>query len=119
LATDRPASGRTGYPIETFATGDVIRLGTVELEVREIPGHTPDSISIVIWPDGQGSSPYGVLTGDTLFIGDVGRPDLAASPDTTADDLARQLYRSRHERLLTMPKLPALPGTERHHGHQR
>lgn len=99
----RAAQGRAEFPIETFADGDVISLGAVELEVRETPGHTPESISIVIWPDGHQGQPYGVLTGDTLFIGDVGRPDLLASVGVTADELARQLYHSLRERLLTLP----------------
>jgi rhodanese-related sulfurtransferase len=58
---------------------------------------------VVIWPEGTDGAPYGVLTGDTLFIGDVGRPDLLASVGVTADELARQLYHSLHERLLTLP----------------
>ena len=103
----RDAAGRAEFPIETFASGDRIRLGTnghgVELEIRETPGHTPESISIVVHPDGADSEPYGVLTGDTLFIGDVGRPDLLASVGVTAEELGRQLYHSLHEQLLTLP----------------
>ncbi|HEX2783431.1 MAG TPA: MBL fold metallo-hydrolase [Ilumatobacteraceae bacterium] len=101
------AAGRAEFPIETFGDGERIQLGSdgqgVELEVRETPGHTPESISIVIYPHGAAGEPYGVLTGDTLFIGDVGRPDLLASVGVTADELARQLYHSLHERLLTLP----------------
>jgi len=101
----RAAEGRAEFPIVTFADGDRIELGAgehgVTLEIRETPGHTPESISIVVH-DGAGD-PYGVLTGDTLFIGDVGRPDLLASVGVTADDLARQLYHSLHDRLLTLP----------------
>ena len=99
----RAAKGRTEFPIDTFASGDVISLGEVELEVRETPGHTPESISIVIHPHGIKGDPYGVLTGDTLFIGDVGRPDLLASVGVTAEELGRQLYHSLHEQLLTLP----------------
>ncbi len=101
------AVGRAEFPIETFGDGDRIQLGSdahgVDLEIRETPGHTPESISIVVYPNGEGSAPYGVLTGDTLFIGDVGRPDLLASVGVTAEELARQLYHSLHERLLTLP----------------
>ena len=101
----RAAAGRAEFPIVTFADGDRIRLGAdehgVTLEIRETPGHTPESISIVVH-DGLGD-PYGVLTGDTLFIGDVGRPDLLASVGVTADELARQLYHSLHNQLLTLP----------------
>jgi hydroxyacylglutathione hydrolase len=97
------AAGRAEFPIETFGDGDRIRLGEVELEIRETPGHTPESISIVIYPQGDAAAPYGVLTGDTLFIGDVGRPDLLASVGVTADELARQLYHSLHHQLLSLP----------------
>jgi glyoxylase-like metal-dependent hydrolase (beta-lactamase superfamily II)/rhodanese-related sulfurtransferase len=97
------AAGRAEFPIETFGDGERIRLGEVELEIRETPGHTPESISIVIYPQGDAAAPYAVLTGDTLFIGDVGRPDLLASVGVTADELARQLYHSLHEKLLSLP----------------
>src|SRR5512141_2702233 len=99
----RAAAGRAEFPIDTYADGDRIQLGEVEFEIRETPGHTPESISIVIYPNGDHAAPYGVLTGDTLFIGDVGRPDLLASVGVTAEELARQLYHSLHERLLTLP----------------
>jgi glyoxylase-like metal-dependent hydrolase (beta-lactamase superfamily II)/rhodanese-related sulfurtransferase len=97
------AAGRAEFPIETYADGDRIELGDVVLEIRETPGHTPESISIVIYPKGPTAAPFGVLTGDTLFIGDVGRPDLLASVGVTADELARRLYHSLHERLMTLP----------------
>jgi len=97
------AAGRVEFPIETFADGERIILGDVVLEVRATPGHTPESISIVIYPNGKNSEPYGVLTGDTMFIGDVGRPDLLAAAGVTADTLARQLYHSVHDKLLTLP----------------
>ncbi len=103
IAYGAAAAGRAEFPIDTYADGDRIRLGEVELEIRETPGHTPESISIVVHPHGADAAPYGVLTGDTLFIGDVGRPDLLASVGVTADELARQLYHSLHERLLTLP----------------
>ena len=100
----RAAEGRAEFPIETYADRELISLGEVELEIRETPGHTPESISIVVWPQGRGvGEPYGVLTGDTLFIGDVGRPDLLAAFDLSADDLARSLYRSLHEQLMPLP----------------
>lgn len=97
------AAGRAEFPIETFRTGDRISLGDVTLEIRETPGHTPESISIVVSPTADLTHPFGVLTGDTMFIGDVGRPDLLASVGVTADELARQLYHSLHEQLLTLP----------------
>jgi hydroxyacylglutathione hydrolase len=97
------AAGRAEYPIETYADGQLISLGQTELEIRATPGHTPESISLVVYPEGADNTPYGVLTGDTLFIGDVGRPDLLASVGVTADELARELYHSLHGRLLSLP----------------
>lgn len=93
---------KADYPIEELAHGTRLSLGEVVLEVRATPGHTPESISVVVHehPDAE---PWGVLTGDTLFIGDVGRPDLLASIGWTAEDLARRLYRSLHDQLLTLP----------------
>jgi len=91
------------YPIERLAHGQRLSLGDVELEIRSTPGHTPESVSIVVWEHRGDDAPYGVLTGDTLFIGDVGRPDLLSSVGVSADELARQLYRSTREQLLTLP----------------
>jgi rhodanese-related sulfurtransferase len=85
-----------------LADGERIELGEVVLEVRATPGHTPESISIVVH-ERRDDPPFGVLTGDTLFIGDVGRPDLLASVGVTADDLGRQLYHSLHQQLMTLP----------------
>ncbi|MGH3580169.1 MAG: MBL fold metallo-hydrolase, partial [Mycobacterium sp.] len=59
--------------------GERYSLGAVTLEFRHTPGHTPESMSIVVFERNDDDTPYGVLTGDTLFIGDVGRPDLLAS----------------------------------------
>ena len=88
--------------------GERVAIGEVVLEIRHTPGHTPESISIVIWEhpgdaDDPAAVPFGVLTGDTLFIGDVGRPDLLASIGVTADELGRSLYTSLREQLLTLP----------------
>jgi hydroxyacylglutathione hydrolase len=101
------AAAQAQFPIRRVADGERIRLGSDEggvvLEFRETPGHTPESISVVVWEHGDAAEPFGVLTGDTLFIGDVGRPDLLASVGVTADDLARQLYASVHDKLLALP----------------
>ena len=74
------AAAQAEYPIRRVTTGERIALGDpdtgVVLEFRETPGHTPESISVVVWERGTDEQPFGVLTGDTLFIGDVGRPDL-------------------------------------------
>jgi rhodanese-related sulfurtransferase/glyoxylase-like metal-dependent hydrolase (beta-lactamase superfamily II) len=97
------AQGRVEFEIETMAHGSHISLGTVDLEILETPGHTPESISVVIRENGPTGTPFGVLTGDTMFIGDVGRPDLLASVGVTADQLAHQLFDSLHNKLLLLP----------------
>ena len=91
------------FPIHNLAHGQRLSLGEVVLEVRATPGHTPESISVVVWEHRDDRAPWAVLTGDTLFIGDVGRPDLLASPGVSAEHLAGQLYHSLHEQLLTLP----------------
>jgi glyoxylase-like metal-dependent hydrolase (beta-lactamase superfamily II)/rhodanese-related sulfurtransferase len=93
---------RADFPIDELPDGARLSLGGVTLEVLATPGHTPESISIVIFDD-VAAEPWGVLTGDTLFVGDVGRPDLLASVGWTADQLARRLYRSLHDKLLPLP----------------
>jgi hydroxyacylglutathione hydrolase len=83
--------------------GQRYSLGDVTLEFRHTPGHTPESMSIVVYEHADDTEPYGVLTGDTLFIGDVGRPDLLASIGFTRDELADKLYHSLHEKLIPLP----------------
>ena len=85
------------------ADGERYSLGEVTLEFRHTPGHTPESLSIVVYEHADDEVPYGVLTGDTLFIGDVGRPDLLASIGFTRDELADKLYDSLHDKLMTLP----------------
>jgi glyoxylase-like metal-dependent hydrolase (beta-lactamase superfamily II)/rhodanese-related sulfurtransferase len=96
-------AARMEIPITRLRDGERLSLGDIELEVRATPGHTPESISIVVREHHGDAVPYGVLTGDTMFIGDVGRPDLLASEGLSPDEMARQLYRSLHRRLLTLP----------------
>lgn len=93
----------TEYPIRKLADGERISLGTVTLEIMETPGHTPESISVLVHEHADDLVPYGVLTGDALFIGDVGRPDLLASLGVTADELGRMLYHSVHRKLMRLP----------------
>jgi hydroxyacylglutathione hydrolase len=90
------------FPIRRLADGERISLGDVTLEIWATPGHTPESISVQVFEHADDAAPYGVLTGDALFIGDVGRPDLLASIGVTADDLGRRLYRSVR-RLMQLP----------------
>ena len=76
----------------------------MRLEILETPGHTPEGISILVYDLAKNShAPQAVLTGDTLFIGDVGRPDLLASVGVTADELADMLYDSLTTKLMTLP----------------
>jgi hydroxyacylglutathione hydrolase len=83
--------------------GERYSLGDVTLEFRHTPGHTPESLSIVVYEHVDDDIPYGVLTGDALFIGDVGRPDLLASVGFTREELANKLYDSLHNKLMTLP----------------
>jgi len=85
------------------ADGERHSLGEVTLEFRHTPGHTPESMSIVVYEHPHDEVPYGVLTGDALFIGDVGRPDLLASIGFTREELADKLYDSLHNKLMTLP----------------
>jgi hydroxyacylglutathione hydrolase len=92
------------YAFTPMADGDEVHLGRVRLSVLQTPGHSPESISILVFdPDHSEVHPYAALTGDTLFIGDVGRPDLRASLGWSADQLASMLYDSLHDKLLPLP----------------
>ncbi|MFI1164425.1 rhodanese-like domain-containing protein [Streptomyces sp. NPDC020801] len=91
------------YPIRKLADGDRIGLGDVTLQIMETPGHTPESISILVYEHADDAVPYGVLTGDALFIGDVGRPDLLASLGATAEELGRMLHDSVQHKLMALP----------------
>jgi hydroxyacylglutathione hydrolase len=91
------------YPIEYLRDGQRIDFGQVRLEIRATPGHTPESISVVVYEHCDDAAPYGVLTGDTMFIGDVGRPDLLSAEGLSSAELAGQLFRSLHDKLLTLP----------------
>jgi glyoxylase-like metal-dependent hydrolase (beta-lactamase superfamily II)/rhodanese-related sulfurtransferase len=97
------AGAELDFPVEPLRDGQHLELGDVTLEILATPGHTPESISIVVREHVDDAVPYGVLTGDTMFIGDVGRPDLLSASGVSPDDLARQLYRSLHEKLLVLP----------------
>jgi hydroxyacylglutathione hydrolase len=98
------AQAKAEYEFTAMSDGAELRMGRVRLQVLETPGHSPESISILVYDDGRSDeSPYAVLTGDTLFIGDVGRPDLRASLGWSADELASMLYDSLHDKLLPLP----------------
>ena len=99
------AAAQVDFDIEPLGDGERLSLGEVTLEVLATPGHTPESICVVVYEHPGDDTPYGVLTGDTLFVGDVGRPDLLASAGAglSADVLARSLYHSLHDKLLGLP----------------
>jgi glyoxylase-like metal-dependent hydrolase (beta-lactamase superfamily II)/rhodanese-related sulfurtransferase len=88
------------YPHIPVHDGDEVRVGALVLWFLETPGHTPESISVVVLDDGR---PVMVFTGDTLFVGDVGRPDLVGAKGFPADVMAGMLYDSLHEKLLALP----------------
>jgi DMSO/TMAO reductase YedYZ molybdopterin-dependent catalytic subunit/glyoxylase-like metal-dependent hydrolase (beta-lactamase superfamily II)/rhodanese-related sulfurtransferase len=92
------------YEFTPLSDGEGLALGDVRLEVLETPGHSPESISILVYDlAADARRPHAVLSGDTLFIGDVGRPDLRASLGWSADALANLLYDSLRSKLLTLP----------------
>jgi len=83
--------------------GDELTIGTVLLKFLETPGHTPEGICILVTDTTAPAQPQKILTGDTLFIGDVGRPDLAGGKGYTPQMMAEMMYESLHEKLLKLP----------------
>lgn len=97
------ARGQAEYPVEPMRDGGELAFGDVRLAFLETPGHTPESVCIVVYDRAKNASkPVAVLTGDTLFIGDVGRPDLMVAAGVKAEDLAGMLYDSL-KKLLALP----------------
>ncbi|HEV2350700.1 MAG TPA: MBL fold metallo-hydrolase [Terriglobia bacterium] len=98
------AAAQAAYTFTPIHDGDILEFGRVRLKGMETPGHTPESISILVYDlNASDMQPHAVLTGDTLFIGDVGRPDLRAALGWSASDLARLLFKSLHSKLLALP----------------
>jgi glyoxylase-like metal-dependent hydrolase (beta-lactamase superfamily II)/rhodanese-related sulfurtransferase len=98
------AAAKAGYSFTPVHDGDILEFGRVRLQGLETPGHTPESISILVYDlNASAIQPQAVLTGDTLFIGDVGRPDLRAALGWSAVDLGRLLFKSLHSKLLGLP----------------
>ncbi len=98
------ARAKTEYEFTALKDGDALEFGDVRLSILETPGHTPEGISIVAFDLTKSDrTPHAVLTGDTLFIGDVGRPDLLASIGVSAPELGSMLYHSLHDKLLKLP----------------
>jgi len=95
-----PKSAQCAFEHVPLAEGDTVEIEDMELRVLETPGHTPEHIVYVVVDKSRGPEPVGVFCGDTVFVGDVGRPDLF--PDI-ATDLAAKLYDSLHDKLLKLP----------------
>ena len=90
-----------GFPHTPLRNGSEVRMGALRIRALETPGHTAESVCLVVTDLEKSEEPWGVLTGDTLFIGDVGRPDL--SPTHTPQELAGLLYDSLHQKVLRLP----------------
>ncbi len=98
------AHAEAEYAFTPLADDDAIDLGQVRLVALETPGHTPESISILVYDlTVHPQHPNALLSGDTLFIGDVGRPDLRASLGRSAEELGSLLYKSIQEKILPLP----------------
>jgi hydroxyacylglutathione hydrolase len=95
------ARANAEFPHVPLSDGFEVKMGAVRIRALETPGHTPESVCLVIADEKESAQPCAVLTGDTLFIGDVGRPDL--SKTHTSRELAGLLYDSLHEKLLALP----------------
>src|SRR6266700_5283661 len=98
------ATAKAAYPFTPLRDGAILEFGRVRLKALETPGHTPESISILVYDlNFSDTRPHAVLTGDTLFIGDVGRPDLRAALGWSATELGSLLFDSLHKKLLALP----------------
>ncbi len=98
------AAARAEYAFHALHDHESVEFGRVRMTALETPGHTPESISLLVYDLAESAStPKAVLTGDTLFVGDVGRPDLRAALGWSATDLGAMLYASLRDKLLTLP----------------
>ncbi|MEO7673026.1 MAG: rhodanese-like domain-containing protein [Pyrinomonadaceae bacterium] len=93
----------TQFPTHKVKDGDELSVGKIKLRFLETPGHTPEGITIIADDTEYPDNPRKMFTGDTLFIGDVGRPDLIGSKGFTAGEMGEMLYDSLHEKILTFP----------------
>jgi glyoxylase-like metal-dependent hydrolase (beta-lactamase superfamily II) len=91
-------SAQVGLPFKPISNGQLLELGNTRIEVLHTPGHTPESVCLLITDFKSGKDPWFLLTGDTLFVGSVGRPDLPGQ----ARENASQLYDSIHQKLLSL-----------------
>jgi glyoxylase-like metal-dependent hydrolase (beta-lactamase superfamily II) len=98
-----PAGAGVGFEHQPLADGDNVRVGNTEIEAIATPGHAAAHHAYLVSDHARVDDPWMVLTGDALLVGDAGRPDLHAHGDTTAEEMARTLYRSLTDRLLSLP----------------
>lgn len=91
------------FPHRAVREGEELRVGKVALKIMETPGHTPESISILVSDSENSAEPQRILTGDTLFVGDVGRPDLAGGKGYTPAMMAEMMYDTLHNKILKLP----------------
>jgi glyoxylase-like metal-dependent hydrolase (beta-lactamase superfamily II) len=103
-----PEGAGVAFEHHALADGDVVRLGNTEIEAVATPGHAPAHHAYLVTDHRRSDEPWLVLTGDALLVGDAGRPDLHANGERDTEELARTLYRSITERLLTLPDHLAL-----------
>ena len=98
-----PESAGVDFEHVPLADGETVELGNTELQAIATPGHASAHHAYLVTDHTRGEEPWFALTGDALLVGDAGRPDLHAHGDQTVDTMARMLYRSLTERLLTLP----------------
>jgi glyoxylase-like metal-dependent hydrolase (beta-lactamase superfamily II) len=98
-----PAGAEVEFEHQALADGDVVRVGNTELEAIATPGHAAAHHAYLVTDHARVDDPWMVLSGDALLVGDAGRPDLHAHGDRSAEEMARTLYRSLTERLLSLP----------------
>jgi hydroxyacylglutathione hydrolase len=98
-----PEGSGAQFPHRALGDGERIELGNTVIEAIATPGHSPAHHSYLVTDHRRGEEPWFVLTGDSLLVGDVGRPDLHAASEQSVEQLARTLYRSLHDRLLSLP----------------
>jgi glyoxylase-like metal-dependent hydrolase (beta-lactamase superfamily II) len=98
-----PAGAGVEFDHQPLADGDVVRVGNTEIEAISTPGHAAAHHAYLVTDHARVDDPWMVLTGDALLVGDAGRPDLHASGERSAEEMAGMLYRSLTERLLTLP----------------
>lgn len=99
--------GRVKFPFHALSDGETIEVGNVAVQVMHTPGHTPDSMCLTVTDKRRSAEPWFVLTGDTLFVGSIGRPDLAGK----GKEWAEQLFDSLHAKLMSLPEsVEVFPG---------